>query len=143
MSVTYRNERDKLEKRLREIYKMGMPRAIEAQKVVEAKKSFFFESMDTYMKNKIVIFVKNIEYLKLKHDMSDYKMGDFIFNQTGISIYKTTAIGFLVNRKRINIEKLLFHAEVVGISFNIDPIELISTDIEYSDSKNFVKKFWK
>tara|TARA_B110000503_G_C7110354_1_gene397792 strand:- start:527 stop:958 length:432 start_codon:yes stop_codon:yes gene_type:complete len=143
MSVTYRSERDKLDERLRAIYKMGMPRAIESQKVVEAKKSFFFESMNTYMKNKIEIFVKNVEYLKLKHEMSDYKMGDFIFNQTGISIYKTTAIGFLVARKRINIDKLLFHAEAVAISFDIDPLELISTDIEYADSRNFVKKFWK
>jgi len=93
MSVSYSNQKEILEKRLREIYKMGMPRAIETQKVVEARKAFFFQSSEAYMKNKIEIFVKNVEYLKLKHSMSDYKMGDFIFMQTGISVYKTNAIG--------------------------------------------------
>lgn len=120
-----------------------MPRAIESQKVNEAKKSFFFSSMETYMKNKIAVFVKNVEYLKIKHSMSDYKIGDFICSQTGISIYKTTAIGFLVNRKRMSTEKLFFHAKAVGISFDIDPLDLISSDIEYSDAGNFTKKFWK
>jgi hypothetical protein len=120
-----------------------MPRAIESQKVNEAKKSFFFASMETYMKNKIAVFVKNVEYLKIKHSMSDYKIGDFICSQTGISIYKTTAIGFLVNRKRMSTEKLFFHAKAVGISFDIDPLDLISSDIEYSDAGNFTKKFWK
>jgi hypothetical protein len=143
MSISYRNEKDKLEERLRNLYKLGMPRAIESQKVNEAKKSFFFSSMETYMKNKIAIFVKNVEYLKIKHSMSDYKIGDFICSQTGISIYKTTAIGFLVNRKRMSTEKLFFHAKAVGISFDIDPLELISSDIEYSDAGNFTKKFWK
>jgi hypothetical protein len=143
MSVSYSDQKEILEKRLREIYKMGMPRAIETQKVVEARKAFFFQSSEAYMKNKIEIFVKNVEYLKLKHSMSDYKMGDFIFMQTGISVYKTNAIGFLINAKRISIEKLLFHAKAVGISFDVDPIELISTDIEYSDSRSFLKKFWK
>ena len=64
MSVSFNDQKEKLEKRLREIYKMGMPRAIEAQKVVEARKNFFFESSDAYMRNKIEIFVKNVEYLK-------------------------------------------------------------------------------
>ena len=143
MSISYRDEKDKLEERLRNLYKLGMPRAIESQKVNEAKKSFFFSSMETYMKNKIVVFVKNVEYLKIKHSMSDYKIGDFICSQTGISIYKTTAIGFLVNRKRMSTEKLFFHAKAVGISFDIDPLDLISSDIEYSDAGNFTKKFWK
>jgi hypothetical protein len=89
MSVSFNDQKEKLEKRLREIYKMGMPRAIEAQKVVEARKNFFFESSDAYMRNKIEIFVKNVEYLKIKHQMSDYKMGDFIFMQTGIGVYRT------------------------------------------------------
>jgi len=143
MSISYRDEKDKLEERLRNLYKLGMPRAIESQKVNEAKKSFFFASMETYMKNKIAVLVKNVEYLKIKHSMSDYKIGDFICSQTGISIYKTTAIGFLVNRKRMSTEKLFFHAKAVGISFDIDPLELISSDIEYSDAGNFTKKFWK
>lgn len=143
MSIPYRDEKDKLEERLRNLYKLGMPRAIEVQKVNEAKKGFFFSSMEIYMKNKIAVFVKNVEYLKIKHSMSDYKIGDFICSQTGISIYKTTAIGFLVNRKRMSTEKLLFHAKAVGISFDIDPLDLISSDIEYSDVGNFTKKFWK
>jgi len=143
MSVSFNDQKEKLEKRLREIYKMGMPRAIEAQKVVEARKNFFFESSDAYMRNKIEIFVKNVEYLKIKHQMSDYKMGDFIFMQTGIGVYRTNAIGFLINAKRISIEKLLFHAKTVGLSFDVDPLELISTDIEFADSRNSVKKFWK
>jgi len=143
MSISYKDQKEKFENRLREIYKMGMPRAIEAQKVVEAKKSLFFNSTDIYMKNKIEIFVKNVEYLKVKHDMSDYKLGDFICMQTGFSRYKTTAIGFLVNKSRMTIEKLLFHAKVVGFSFDIDPLDLISVDIEFNESNGIVKKFWK
>jgi geranylgeranyl pyrophosphate synthase len=102
-----------------------------------------FFSVNALWKNKIAVFVKNVEYLKIKHSMSDYKIGDFICSQTGISIYKTTAIGFLVNRKRMSTEKLFFHAKAVGISFDIDPLDLISSDIEYSDAGNFTKKFWK
>jgi hypothetical protein len=143
MSISYKDQKEKFEKRLREIYKMGMPRAIEAQKVVEAKKSLFFNSTDIYMKNKIEIFVKNVEYLKVKHDMSDYKLGNFICMQSGFSNYKTTAIGFLVNKSRMTIEKLLFHAKVVGFSFDIDPLDLISVDIEFNESNGIVKKFWK
>lgn len=143
MSISYKDQKEKFEKRLREIYKMGMPRAIEAQKVVEAKKSLFFNSTDVYMKNKIEIFVKNVEYLKIKHSMSDFKLGDFICMQTGFNRYKTTAIGFLVNKSRMTIEKLLFHAKVVGFSFDIDPLDLISVDIEFNESNGIVKKFWK
>lgn len=143
MSISYKDQKEKFENRLREIYKMGMPRAIEAQKVVEAKKSLFFNSTDIYMKNKIEIFVKNVEYLKVKHDMSDYKLGNFICMQSGFSNYKTTAIGFLVNKSRMTIEKLLFHAKVVGFSFDIDPLDLISVDIEFNESNGIVKKFWK
>lgn len=143
MSISYKDQKEKFEKRLREIYKIGMPRAIEAQKVVEAKKSLFFNSTDIYMKNKIEIFVKNVEYLKVKHDMSDYKLGNFICMQSGFSNYKTTAIGFLVNKSRMTIEKLLFHAKVVGFSFDIDPLDLISVDIEFNESNGIVKKFWK
>lgn len=143
MSISYKDQKEKFEKRLREIYKMGMPRAIEAQKVIEAKKSLFFNSTDIYMKNKIEIFVKNVEYLKVKHDMSDYKLGNFICMQSGFSNYKTTAIGFLVNKSRMTIEKLLFHAKVVGFSFDIDPLDLISVDIEFNESNGIVKKFWK
>jgi hypothetical protein len=143
MSISYKDQKEKFEKRLREIYKMGMPRAIEAQKVVEAKKSLFFNSTDVYMKNKIEIFVKNVEYLKVKHKMSDFRIGDFICMQTGFSNYKTTAIGFLVNKSRMTIEKLLFHAKIVGFSFDIDPLDLISVDIEFNESNGIVKKFWK
>lgn len=143
MSISYKDQKEKFEKRLREIYKIGMPRAIEAQKVIEAKKSLFFNSTDIYMKNKIEIFVKNVEYLKVKHDMSDYKLGNFICMQSGFSNYKTTAIGFLVNKSRMTIEKLLFHAKVVGFSFDIDPLDLISVDIEFNESNGIVKKFWK
>ena len=143
MSISYKDQKEKFEKRLREIYKIGMPRAIEAQKVVEAKKSLFFNSTDVYMKNKIEIFVKNVEYLKVKHSMSDFKLGDFICMQSGFSNYKTTAIGFLVNKSRMTIEKLLFHAKVVGFSFDIDPLDLISVDIEFNESNGIVKKFWK
>lgn len=143
MSISYKGQKEDFEKKLREIYKKGMPRAIEAQKVVEAKKSFFFNSTDIYMKNRIEIFVKNIEYLKVKHNMSDYKLGDFICMQTGFSNYKTTAIGFLVNKSRMTIEKLLFHAKVVGFSFDIDPLDLITVDVEFNESNGIVKKFWK
>lgn len=143
MSISYKDQKEKFEKRLREIYKMGMPRAIEAQKIIEAKKSLFFNSTDIYMKNKIEIFVKNVEYLKVKHDMSDYKLGNFICMQSGFSNYKTTAIGFLVNKSRMTIEKLLFHAKVVGFSFDIDPLDLISVDIEFNESNGILKKFWK
>jgi hypothetical protein len=143
MSISYKDQKDKFEKRLRELYKKGMPRAIESQKVVEAKKSLFFDSTDIYMTNKIEIFVKNVEYLKVKHDMSDYKLGNFICMQSGFSNYKTTAIGFLVNKSRMSIEKLLFHAKVVGFSFDIDPLDLITVDIEFNESNGIVKKFWK
>lgn len=143
MSISYKDQKENFEKRLREIYKIGMPRAIEAQKIIEAKKSLFFNSTDIYMKNKIEIFVKNVEYLKVKHDMSDYKLGNFICMQSGFSNYKTTAIGFLVSKSRMTIEKLLFHAKVVGFSFDIDPLDLISVDIEFNESNGIVKKFWK
>ena len=132
-----------MNKRIQELYKQGMPRAIESQKVVEAKKSLFFGSTDIYMKNKIEIFVKNVEYLKVKHSMSDYKIGDFICMQTGFSNYKTTATGVLVNKSLMTIEKLLFHAKIVGFSFDIDPLDLISVDIEFNESNGIVKKFWK
>lgn len=144
MSISYKDQKDKFEKRLQEIYKKGMPRAIETRKVIEAKKSLFFDSTDIYMMNKIEIFVKNVEYLKIKHNMSDYKLGDFICLQTGFSTYKTTAIGFLVSKSRMSIDKLLFHAKVVGFSFDIDPLDLITIDIEFNESmKGNVKKFWK
>lgn len=143
MSVSYKNQKEAFDKRLIEIYKMGMPRAIEAQKINNAKIGFFNDAKKEYMQNKLEIFVKNVEYLKVKHDMSDYKMGNFISMQTGISMYKTTTIGLLVNRKKIDLEKLLFHAHVVGFTFDIDPLYLISTDLEFGNSNGSVKKFWK
>jgi hypothetical protein len=75
--------------------------------------------------------------------MSDYKLGNFIWMQSGFSNYKTTAIGFLVNKSRMSIEKLLFHAKVVGFSFDIDPLDLITVDLEFNESNGIVKKFWK
>lgn len=143
MSVFYKDLKEAFEKRLREIYKMGMPRAIEAQKINSAKIGFFSDARKEYFESKLDIFVKNIEYLKIKHDMSDYKMGDFISMQTGIIMYKTSHIGLLVNRKRLNLEKIMFHAHAVGFSFDIDPLYLVSSDVEFGDSNGSTKKFWK
>ena len=144
MSISYKELKEKFENRLKTIYKTGMPRAIESQKIVEAKRGFFGDSMNLYMKNKQQIFIKNIEYLKIKHGMSDYKLGDFIAMQTGFASYKTTAIGVLVDQKRMNLDKLFFHAKVVGFSFDIDPFDLVTIDIEFNESANGnVKKFWK
>ena len=60
-----------------------------------------------------------------------------------MKVKKHKSIGFLVNKSRMSIEKLLFHAKVVGFSFDIDPLDLITVDLEFNESNGIVKKFWK